>query len=151
MIDFINRNLVHVNQESFVTAIYAVYDPAGRKIRIARAAHPRPIFFRPAVGKARELVCEGVSPMGVDLYERVPTTEISLQPGDRLLFYTDGVTERFNPKEETYDEERLCRMMESPQIEDPKPLLDRIVQDLTEFAEGHPADDDQAMLLAILD
>jgi sigma-B regulation protein RsbU (phosphoserine phosphatase) len=108
-----------------------------------------PILFRPAEGKARELDCEGVFLMGMGPYNHVPTTEISLEPGDRLLFYTDGVTERFSPDDDTYGEERLCRMMEQPDVHDPRALLNLILQDLADFAGGRPADDDQAMLLTI--
>ena len=149
VIDFINRNLGNVNRESFVTAIYAVYDATNRQVRIARAGHPLPILFRPAEGKARELACKGVFVMGMDPYKHVPTTEISLEPGDRLLFYTDGVTERFNPGDEPYGEERLCRMMERPHVANPQTLLNSIIQDLADFAGERPADDDQAMLLLI--
>ena len=149
VIDFINRNLGNVNRESFVTAIYAVYDATNRQVRIARAGHPLPILFRPAEGKARELACKGVFVMGMDRYKHIPTTEIFLEPGDRLLFYTDGVTERFNPRDETYGEERLCRMMERPHVDNPRALLNSIIQDLAHFAGERPADDDQAMLLVI--
>ena len=149
VIDFINRNLGNVNRESFVTAIYAVYDATNRQVRIARAGHPLPILFRPAEGKARELACKGVFVMGMDPYKHVPTTEISLESGDRLLFYTDGVTERFNPGDEPYGEERLCRMMERPHVDNPRALLNSIIQDLADFAGERPADDDQAMLLVI--
>ena len=149
VIDFINRNLGKVNRESFVTAIYAVYDATNRQVRIARAGHPLPILFRQAEGKSRELACKGVFVMGMDPYKHVPTTEISLEPGDRLLFYTDGVTERFNPGDEPYGEERLCRMMERPHVGNPRALLNSIIQDLADFAGERPADDDQAMLLVI--
>jgi phosphoserine phosphatase RsbU/P len=148
VIDFINRELGNVNsRESFVTAVYAVYDTASRKIRIARAGHPLPILFRPAEGKSRNLTCEGVFMMGLIPYENVPVTEISLFPGDRLLFYTDGITERFNANNGIYGEERLCRIMEQPDVDSPRELLDSILHDLADFAGDRQADDDQAMLL----
>ena len=65
VLDFINTNLCKVNKESFVTAIYAVYDSKRRALRIARAGHPLPVLFRPAEGKAREVPCDGVFPMGL--------------------------------------------------------------------------------------
>jgi phosphoserine phosphatase RsbU/P len=130
-----------------VTAVYVVYDTASRKIRIARAGHPLPILFRPAEGKARELTCEGVFMMGLLPYENVPVTEISLYPGDRLLFYTDGITERFSVNNGVYGEERLCRMMEQSNVDSPQPLLDSILLDLADFAGARQSDDDQAMLL----
>ncbi|MGA2400678.1 MAG: response regulator [Syntrophobacteraceae bacterium] len=47
MLSFINENLCKVNKESFVTAIYAIYDTRRRTLRIARAGHPHPILYSP--------------------------------------------------------------------------------------------------------
>jgi sigma-B regulation protein RsbU (phosphoserine phosphatase) len=85
--------------------------------------------------------------MGFDPYDQVPVTEIVLEPGDRMLLYTDGVSERFNTDRQPYGEERLCRKMEQTGRGGPQELLKGIVQDLDNFAGGLPADDDQAMLL----
>jgi sigma-B regulation protein RsbU (phosphoserine phosphatase) len=147
VLDFINTNLCKVNKESFVTALYAVYDYRRRTMRVARAGHPLPILFRPSEGKAREVPCDGVFMMGFDPYDQVPVTEIVLEPGDRMLLYTDGVSERFNTDRQPYGEERLCRKMEQTGRGGPQELLKGIVQDLDNFAGGLPADDDQAMLL----
>jgi sigma-B regulation protein RsbU (phosphoserine phosphatase) len=147
VLDFINTNLCKVNKESFVTALYAVYDSHRRTLRVARAGHPLPILFRPSEGKAHEVPCEGVFMMGFDPYDQVPVTEIVLEPGDRMLLYTDGVSERFNTDRQPYGEERLCRKMEQTGRGGPQELLKGIVQDLDNFAGGLPADDDQAMLL----
>jgi serine phosphatase RsbU (regulator of sigma subunit) len=151
VLDFINTNLCKVNKESFVTAIYAVYDGNRRTLRVARAGHPLPILFRPAEGEAREVPCDGVFMMGFDPYDQVPVTEILLGAGDRLLLYTDGVTERFSPGKQPYGEERLCRQTERPGADGPAEVIRGIMQDLEEFSSGRPADDDQTLVLAFIE
>jgi len=148
VLDFINTYLCKVNKESFVTALYAVYDGNHRTLRISRAGHPLPILFKPSENSAREVTCKGVFMMGVEPYTHVPVTEIRLDAGDRLLLYTDGVPERFNPERRLYGEERLLRQMErSIGLDDPQILLNDLVRDLEDFAGGRPANDDQALLL----
>jgi sigma-B regulation protein RsbU (phosphoserine phosphatase) len=151
VLDFINTNLCKVNKESFVTAIYAVYDSNRRTLRIARAGHPLPILFRQAEGKAREEPCDGVFPMGFEPYEQISVTDISLEPGDRVLLYTDGVSERFNTDKQPYGEERLCRQTERSGADGPADVISGIMQDLEAFSGGRPADDDQALLLAFIE
>jgi sigma-B regulation protein RsbU (phosphoserine phosphatase) len=149
MLSFINENLCKVNKESFVTAIYAVYDPRRRSLTIARAGHPLPILYRSSEKTAVEIPCEGVFAMGWDPYPQVPITEIEIAPGDRLLFYTDGVSERFSERQELYGTMRLLRQLETIDTDDPAKILDGIVDDLARFAGDRPADDDQAMLLLV--
>ena len=151
LLSYINENLCKVNKESFVTAIYAVYDPHRRSLRIARAGHPLPILYRSAERTAVEIPCEGVFAMGWDPYPQVPVTEIQIAPGDRLLFYTDGVNERFNERQELYGTMRLLWQLETFDTDDPAKILDGIVDDLARFAGDRPADDDQAMLLLVAD
>jgi len=151
VLDFINTNLCKVNKESFVTAIYAVYDSKQRALRTSRAGHPLPVLFRPGEGKAREVPCDGVFPMGFAPYEQVPVTDIRLESGDRVLFYTDGVSERFNTEKIPYGEERICRQMERPAADGPAAVIRDIMQDLEAFSGGRPADDDQALLLAFIE
>jgi sigma-B regulation protein RsbU (phosphoserine phosphatase) len=88
--------------------------------------------------------------MGFDPYDRVPVTDIQLEAGDRLLFYTDGVSERFNTDRQPYGEERICRCMGLPAA-GPADLVAALMQDLEAFAGGRPADDDQALLMAFVD
>ena len=140
-----------MNKESFVTAINAVYDGKRRALHVARAGHPLPVLFRPAEGKAREVPCDGVFPMGYTPYEQVPVTDIRLEAGDRVLLYTDGVSERFNTDKQPYGEDRICRQMERPGADGPAAVIKGIMQDLETFADGRPADDDQALLLAFIE
>ena len=151
VLDFINTNLCKVNKNSFVSALYSVYDSNRRTMRIVRAGHPLPILFRPAEGKARQLPCDGVFMMGFDPYDQIPVSEISLEPGDRLLLYTDGVSERFNPDQQPYGEDRLCRQMERPEADGPAAVISGIRQDLEAFSGGRPADDDQTLVMAFIE
>jgi len=89
--------------------------------------------------------------MGFDPYDRIPVTEISLGPGDRLLLYTDGVSERFNPEQQPYGEDSLCRQMERPEADGPAAVISGIRQDLEAFSGGRPADDDQTLVMAFIE
>jgi len=149
VIDFINRNLCKVNRNSFVTAIYAVYDAPHRRLTLARAGHPLPILFRASEGKACEVPCEAVFMMGFDPYEQVPVSEIRLETGDRLLLYTDGVSERFNPEGKPYGGDRLKQQLESVQHPDPQGIVGEIKRDLDRFARSRPADDDETMVVIV--
>ena len=151
MLSYINENLCKVNKGSFVTAIYAVYDAPSRTLKIARAGNPLPILYRPSERSATELSCEGVLIMGLESYTEVPVTEVTLQPGDRLLFYTDGVTERFSEKREPYGINRLLQQFGTADAGDPAGILQGIIDDLSRFAGTRPADDDQAMLMMVVE
>jgi len=148
---FLNEHLCKVAEPSFVTALYIIYDANRHILKIARAGHPLPMIWRSAGQKAIEYDCSGVFPMGIDPYDQVPvTTEAELQPGDRILMYTDGVTERFSTDGKTYGEERLMRQLEVNRQGNPQEMLAAIMQDVDAFANGRPADDDQALLLGIV-
>jgi sigma-B regulation protein RsbU (phosphoserine phosphatase) len=150
MLSYINENLCKVNMESFVTAIYAVYDPGAAKLKIARAGHPLPLICRSPEQKASEIPCEGVFLMGFEPYDEVPVTEIALHPGDRLLLYTDGVTDRIGDMQEAYGTPRLLEQFAKADPDDPDIALRAIMEDLQRFAGGYPADDDQTLLMMIV-
>jgi len=151
MLTYINENLCKVNRGSFVTAIYAVYDTHSRTLKMARAGNPLPIRYKPSEKAATELSCEGVLIMGLEAYAEVPVTEVTLQPGDQLLFYTDGVTDRLNEDKKFYGTDRLLQQFGTADSDDPAAILKGIIDDLSRFAGHRPADDDQAMLIIVVE
>jgi phosphoserine phosphatase RsbU/P len=151
LLSYINENLCKVNKESFVTAVYAVYHTRSRKMKLACAGHPWPILFRPSEKGASEISCDAVPLMGLKPYLDVPVTEIALQAGDRLLFYTDGVIDRFSENDERYGTNRLLRQFGSADTEDPSAILTGIIDDLSRFAGTNPANDDQTMLVFVVE
>jgi serine phosphatase RsbU (regulator of sigma subunit) len=147
VLKIINKHLCKLSDNNFITAIYTVYDAKSHTLSIARAGHPPPILYRPQNGKAIELPCNGVFPMAIDDYEDVPLTNTTLQAGDRLLLYTDGITERFNPQGECYEVKRLCEKFAEECDHDVRKRIKMIMEDVNRFADGLPADDDQAILV----
>lgn len=148
---YLNKHLCKVADPSFMTALYAHYDAKTKTMRVARAGHPLPMVFRNSDQKAIELNCPGVYPLGIEPYEiEVPVTETKLEPGDRFLIYTDGLTERFDMEGNTYGEERLLKPLATDSTSDPQGVVAAIMADVRQFAGKRPADDDQALLLGIV-
>jgi phosphoserine phosphatase RsbU/P len=148
---YLNQHLCKVADPSFMTALYAVYDAKLQTMRIARAGQPLPMIYRSAEKKAFELDCSGVYPLGIEPFDiEIPVVETKLEPGDRFLIYTDGLTERFNADGESYGEERLLQPLAIAGAAEPREVIAAIMADLKKFAGGHPADDDQALLLGIV-
>ena len=149
---YLNEHLCKVADPSFMTALYAVYDAGEQTMRIARAGQPLPMVYRASEKKAVELDCPGVYPLGIEPYEiEIPATEVKLLSGDRFLIYTDGLSERFNADGATYGEARLLQPLAVDSPVSPQDVVSAIMRDVDQFAGDHPADDDQALLLGIVD
>jgi phosphoserine phosphatase RsbU/P len=84
----------------FTTAVIAEYDPQTRKLRYVNAGHNSPIVRR--AGAVTETLEVGGLPLGIDALATYQTGEITLQPGDALVLYTDGVVEAFDEKGEEF-------------------------------------------------
>ena len=152
VIHYLNQHLCKVAEPSFMTALYAIYDAAQQTMRIARAGQPLPMIYRSSDNKAFEMKCPGVYPLGIEPYEiEIPVTEINLLPGDRFLVYTDGLSERFNAAGETYGENRLLKPLADENAATPQDVVAAIMGDVDQFAGNHPADDDQALLLGVVE
>jgi sigma-B regulation protein RsbU (phosphoserine phosphatase) len=151
VLTYINRTLCKVADPSFVTALYAVFDADQRTLRFARAGHPPPMIYRRAENKSVELTDKGVYPLGIYPYDHVPVSEIRLGSGDRFLLYTDGVTEQFDMAGNAYGENRLLGGLAAVAVDNPRLILDGIIEDVQRFGGGRPPDDDQALVLGVID
>jgi sigma-B regulation protein RsbU (phosphoserine phosphatase) len=131
----------------FATALSAVIDPGAAMLHLACAGHPPPLLLRD--GQVSAVPCDATLPLLMMDMPRIPVTRVRLQPGDRILFYTDGVTERFGPGgDEMYDLSRLISSFERAAGLPPEPLVASLVVDLELFADSNEPEDDQTLLLA---
>jgi serine phosphatase RsbU (regulator of sigma subunit) len=150
VLHYLNGHLCRLTEESFVTAIYSIYDPRIKTLRFARSGHQPPLLYRPSDGRTIALPSKGNFPMGIDAFDDVQVAETKLEPGDRLMFYTDGITEQSNAKGELYGAERLAKQLAGDGGSNPQEIVDAIREDLCHFAGSLPPDDDQLLLLAIV-
>ncbi len=151
------RLLTHLNQhlserytadgETFVTAFYGIYDPKGPRLRYACAGHNPPRLMRCSTGETFAL--DGVSslPLGIDGNVTYEEHTQELQPGDQLLFYTDGITEAEGPDGSPFGTERLDRVLTRCTL-DATDLLHAVIEAVDEFTAGLPAADDRTLLVA---
>jgi len=125
----------------FVTVFYCVFDPRTGVLRYANAGH-NPPYVRRADGSIEMLggaggVALGVMPGGV-----FPDHTVRLLPGDRLVLYTDGVTEAFNSADEAYGTQRLLAEVQAHGDGTAAALIERICRSVTSFAGTAPQSDD---------
>ena len=94
----------------FVTLFYSDFDPRTRLLRYANAAHNPPLIWRRLRNAVDRLDAPGLL-IGLQPEAQYGCEQIVLDPGDVLLYYTDGVTEAPGLNGERFDEERLIRAL----------------------------------------
>jgi serine phosphatase RsbU (regulator of sigma subunit) len=74
--------------------------------------------------------------------------EIALQPGDRVVFYTDGISEAANARGELFGEERLCSLVAGLPSDLPaRETTERILEGVRGFLDGVEAGDDMTLMV----
>jgi sigma-B regulation protein RsbU (phosphoserine phosphatase) len=74
------------------------------------------------------------------------TERILLDPGDRILLYTDGVTEAMNREKAFYSDKRLMAVVENGKSASVESLIQEVLRSLKEFTEGESLSDDVTLL-----
>jgi PAS domain S-box-containing protein len=128
----------------YATAIVAVLDVERGVIRLSSAGHPPPLVIRegqvapfPAINGPLLFWGEIAEPVVVE--ER-------LRPGDRVVFYTDGITDRIGPGDTRFETPRLMETFSRASRLDLPAMIDALSLDLDAFAAGEEPDDDQTVL-----
>lgn len=130
----------------FVTVFYCVLDPVTGVLRYANGGH-NPPYVRRAGGSVEPLTGKGGLVLGAMPGVEFPEHAVQLQAGDRLVLYTDGVTEAFNAANEPYGEERLVAEIRGHGAGAAMGLIERICHSVTAFAGGAPQSDDITLIV----
>jgi len=137
----------------FVTLFYGILDPASGQMTYCNAGHNPPLLFNPARKQfSRSLTKTGI-PLGVMENTAWEEINITLEPGDLLTLFTDGVTEAQNSQGEFYGEERLKQCLHSiqashsPQQFYAQTILNELFEDISNFLGSSPRSDDLTLLV----
>lgn len=137
------NRILHGNLErGFVTAAYLYMDTG--TAAYASAGHPPLLIWREAEGRVEEVRQESL-PLGRFREAGYRNEELRVSPGDRLLLYTDGVTEALNRAGDPFGDQRLREFLASSAALDA--LLGRLAE-WTGREPGEPLDDDVTLVVA---
>jgi sigma-B regulation protein RsbU (phosphoserine phosphatase) len=136
-----------LTDEKFVTLVYLVLDPAARRLSYANAGHNAPILARADGTHAR--LDSGGPVIAAVSSGRYAEEHVVLQPGDRLVLYTDGLTELPGPGGEEFGEPRLVDLLRSHRHLDAEGLKDRVLDAARAFGGGTFVDDTTLLVLAV--
>ena len=130
----------------FVTLFYAVLAPQNKRLHYVNAGHNPPFVVKRSSGDVTLLRASGIA-MGVMDDAVLEEKEILLDPNDIVVFYTDGITEAVNSKNEQFGEKRLVETITRNADLPLKDLIARVKDVVFSFAQGQPQFDDFTMVL----
>jgi serine phosphatase RsbU (regulator of sigma subunit) len=149
LIGDVNR-LVHESSPTafFASLFYAEYEPASRMLQYVNAGHNPPIIVRPRKESCElfHLRAEAV-PIGMFADTQFAATQFQLEEDDILVAYTDGITEAANVAGELWGLERLESLLRSCSQTAPGEIIERILAEVSDFANGEPQRDDVTLVV----
>ncbi|MGV3490107.1 MAG: PP2C family protein-serine/threonine phosphatase [Devosia sp.] len=144
-----NASLCHDNDASmFATLFFAVLDTRTGELEYGNCGHNAPYVL--TTSGRTSLPATGV-PVGLVADRSARSERIVLGRGDRLVLYTDGVTEAMNPDQAEFGVPRLEALLDQESALPPAELLGRVFDEVDRFAAGEmQADDITALTLRLV-
>lgn len=131
----LNRQMTSFDLDmNYLTCVYGTLDERTGVVRLVRAGHTWPVVIE-ADGQARTIDDEGDMPVG--LFDTADFHEImvTLNAGDRLILYSDGVTEAESPSGEQFEIERFSARLGEALASDPASALDQVTTALKNWCQ----------------
>ena len=149
LIGDVNRLVYESSPTAFFASLfYAEYQPATRMLQYVNAGHTPPIIVRPQMESCElfHLRAQAV-PIGMFVDTQFAATKFQLAKDDILVAYTDGITEAANASGDMWGLERLERLLRSCSRMAPNEIVERILADVSEFANGESQRDDVTLVV----
>jgi phosphoserine phosphatase RsbU/P len=145
LIQSLNETLMERRVEAqYATLLVALWHPRERKLRMANAGAAPPLVYRR--GEILKPEIEGV-PIGLLEDREYEEMDLALEPGDSILFFSDGVEDQLNEKGEDFSRSRITRLLKRHGAEKPQTIVDAIFAELDAFRHATPITDDQSVVV----
>ena len=136
----------HIPTNNFVTMIYGILDLKAMTFTSINAGHDPLLRVNSESKKIEEFSAK--SPfLGIDASTVFSEETVSLKKNDKLVFYTDGIVEAINSKEEAFGEERLNKIITDNASLSSQDLITEIISALSVYCEGTTYTDDITLMI----
>ena len=140
--------VVRSSGEQLMTLCYAVFEPQNGLVAIASAGHWSPYHYVAQTGAVEEVYeSTAIAPALGTFPVKVYPYQISLEQGDILAFYSDGILEASNSDNEMYGEERFREAIRHHAEGSAQQIRDAILDEVNQFRGEAPQDDDIALVI----
>lgn len=148
LLEYANGHLCEMTtSDQFVTAFAGVLDPDGHNFCYASAGHNPPLLFEAASGRARELAVESSLPLGVSDDTTYSQSRTSLNPGDIMLLFTDGIPDTQDSAGNMFGLSRLAQVLQDRAGDGARAVRDEIVRGMRHFAGDKAPFDDHTLIV----
>jgi serine phosphatase RsbU (regulator of sigma subunit) len=144
MLSYLNEIITGQISDNYITAFYGVYDANDRSFLYSRCGHPYPILIRN--NDLTELKGRGM-PLGIEKEMVLDEEHLQLQTGDRILLYTDGLTECINDNHEVFGEDRFKKFILKNRELTPKQFNVALFRSLKDFNRWAAFNDDVCLIV----
>ena len=142
VLEKINRLFLHnIHFTTFATVFLGWFDPQQRRLTYCNAGHNPPALYIARKKEVQWLMPTGASIGLVENFQIEPVS-LTLEEGDVLLLYTDGVVEAHNGQPGQFGYDRLSSLAQRNANLKPNELVQTLRRELAEFTDGHPLEDD---------
>lgn len=142
LVDELNRRFGPISEMTgYFTIVCGVIDPQRRSLALCQAGHP-PLLRRSKSGVTEMINCNGL-PVAVFPEATYEAVQLTFEPGDRLLIFSDGVSEAADTNDEAFGEERVMSIFSEGDMLSSAKILPKLIDQLEDWVgRNEPKADD---------
>jgi sigma-B regulation protein RsbU (phosphoserine phosphatase) len=146
----VNRQLYpDIKEDMFISMAYVILDRARNTMMLSRAGHDAPLLYQRATESVTPIKPPGMV-VGIDsgsVFDRITGNfALSLEQGDCLLLYTDGVTEALDANGDEFGFDRMIQCVRASASSGAPAMITRLIDELRSFVGAQPQNDDITLI-----